>query len=382
MWRAIRTVARPIGSALARGSTLARASALAHGGRLALPCSLGCAYYVGSSAAQADAAPPSFDLNTVALASLPAVVSIKVNRVRAFDTINAGSIQGTGFVVDAERGYIMTNRHIAGPGPVVADAIFASNEEVPLKVLYYDPVHDFALFKFDPSAVKHMEVVQLELAPHEAELGAEVVVIGNNAGERSSIHTSTLARLDRNAPVYNKRDGFNDFNTFYFHSASSTTGGSSGSPVLNRHGHAIAINSGCKTGTTAAYFLPLDRAQRVLRLLQAGQPVTRGTLQAVCKHQPYDEARRLGLPETEEVAARVSDAGARGMLVVSETLSKGPADGKLEIGDIVLRIGGEPCLSFVRLEETLDSSVHGTLSTFFLGWPIPPSLLAVPTGHP
>ena len=295
------------------------------------------------------------------MASLPAVVSIKVNRVRAFDTASAGTVQATGFVVDAERGYIMTNRHVAGPGPLVADAIFVNNEEVPLRVAYYDPIHDFAIMKFDPAAVKHMDIVPLQLAPEEAAVGVDIVIIGNNAGEKSSIHKSTLARCDRNAPLYN-RNGYNDFNTFYMHSASGTSGGSSGSPVLNSHGRAIALNAGGKAGTAAAFFLPLDRAARALRLLQAGEPVTRGTLQAVCLHQPFDEARRLGLPDSEEASVRASDPDSRGMLVVSEVVPSGPADGKMQPGDIVLRVGGQLCSSFVLLEEQLDASVGAALA--------------------
>lgn len=36
------------------------------------------------------------------------------------------------FVVDAERGIILTNRHVVTTGPVTADAVFANKEEVSL----------------------------------------------------------------------------------------------------------------------------------------------------------------------------------------------------------------------------------------------------------
>ena len=222
-------------------------------------------------------------------------------------------------------------------------------------------MHDFAFFRFDPSKVKHMELVELPLAPAEAELAAEIVIIGNNAGERCSIHRTTLARTDRNAPAYG-RNNYNDFNTFYFHSASGTSGGSSGSPVLNVDGKAIALNAGGKAGTSAGFFLPLDRAARALALLQADEPVPRGTLQAVCLHQPFDEASRLGLPADTEAELRARQPSLRGVLVLSERLPEGPAAAALEVGDILLKVGGEWCTSFVDLEAALDDSVGGSVA--------------------
>ena len=291
----------------------------------------------------------------------PSVVSLRINKTRPFDTEPNTLLDGTGFVVDAERGIILTNRHIVSTGPIRGEALFANQEEIELERVYADPVHDFGFLRYDPASLRHISPEGLPLAPEAAQLGREIRVVGNDAGERFSILSGTIARLDRTAPNYGF-GRYNDFNTFYIQAASSTSGGSSGSPVIDIRGRAVALNAGAQVRAATSYFLPLDRVRRALDLVRQDKPVPRGGLLTTFEQLPYDELRRLGLGEESEADARVSYPESAGLLVVRSTLKGSPAASELTPGDILLRVKDENFPDFVRMEGVLDESVGQTIS--------------------
>lgn len=73
--------------------------------------------------------------------------------------------------------------------------------------------------------------------------------------------------------------------------------------------------------------------------------------------KPFDECRRLGLTSETESAIRATFPKETGMLVAELVLPEGPAIGKVEEGDVLVKVNGDWLTQFIRLDDILDSRV-------------------------
>ncbi|KAI3646373.1 hypothetical protein MP228_009301 [Amoeboaphelidium protococcarum] len=295
--------------------------------------------------------------------AIRSIVSLQVTEVRSVDTNRAGIYNASGFVVDKVQGLVLTNRHVCSVGPVRIKGTFANYEEIQLRCVYVDPIHDFGLLKFDTaSAVKYMDIDEIALDPDGAQVGVEVRVIGNDAGEKLSIQQGFIARIDREAPQYGV-GSYSDFNTFYIQAATGTSCGSSGSPVINSKGNAVGLNAGAAKQSNHSFYLPLGGVQRALDAIRSGAAcLQRGDILVEFEFATFNRLRHLGMSGVEEEALRAEVKNLAGMLVCKFVLPDGPADGKLKPGDILASVNGIKIFNFIQLEEALYCHVGQSAS--------------------
>lgn len=294
------------------------------------------------------------------VATIHSVVALHYTRPFIREDEDEAVGEATGFIVDAEKGIIMTNKHVIGTGPFTGYAVFDNHEECEFNALYCDPIHDFGFLKFDPADIKFLKLRALPLRPDLAKIGTEIRVVGNDAGEKLSILSGVISRLDRNAPELDTAD--EDFNIDYIQAACNASGGSSGSPVIDINGNVVGIESAGNMTAATDFFLPLSQPVRALRLLQQSMPISRGDFQVVWRRKPFEQCRHAELSSAAEQQVREAFPHANGLLAATRVIPEGPSHNLVEVGDFLIAINGNVVNSFLELETICDNSIGESLT--------------------
>lgn len=106
-------------------------------------------------------------------------VRVKTSIEYAFAEDKAGTIRGAGFLVDANKGLIVTNAHVSGRGNARIEVAFKGQQYQSAKTIYVDPNLDIAILQLDPSNLLN-EAVTAKLECSDRELnGLDVAAYGH-----------------------------------------------------------------------------------------------------------------------------------------------------------------------------------------------------------
>ncbi|MBA3326836.1 MAG: trypsin-like peptidase domain-containing protein [Solirubrobacterales bacterium] len=206
---------------------------------------------------------------------------------------------GSGFVVD-EGGEIATNAHVvtAGEGGDIRRArevyvAFADGNQVPAKIVGFDPNSDVALLKIDPEG---LTLRPLPLGTtRELAVGSPVAAIGSPFGEPQSLSVGVVSATDR---AIESLTGFQIVGAIQTDAAINR--GNSGGPLVNAKGRVLGINSQIRStsggGEGVGYAVPVDTVRRVLSELRDDGKIEYSFL-GVSTTQIYPQlAERFDLP--------------------------------------------------------------------------------------
>lgn len=249
---------------------------------------------------------------------------------------------GSGFIIDAENGYIVTNNH------VIRDA-----EEIKI-ILHDDSTLDAELVGSDEKtdiAVLKVTTDKKLLAvkwgdSDKARVGSWVMAIGNPFGLGGTVTAGIVSARQRdiNAGPYDD----------FIQTDASINRGNSGGPMFNMDGEVIGVNtaifspSGGSVGI--GFAVPSSLAEGVVRQLIKYGKTRRGWLGVRIQSVTDEIAESLGLSETT------------GALVASVS-KDGPADkGGIKAGDIILQFNGQEINAMRGLPRIVADSDVGEQS--------------------
>lgn len=234
---------------------------------------------------------------------------------------------GSGVIVDAGKGYILTNHHVINEADDIAVTLL-DGRSFDAELVGSDADTDIAVIKIDAED-QDLQALSLDSA-ERLRVGDFVVAVGNPFGLGQTVTSGIVSALGRAAL---NRLEFQNF----IQTDASINPGNSGGALINLRGELVGINTAIFTPSGGnvgiGFAIPVSMAERVLQQLIEYGVVRRGTFGL--------ETQDL----TQELAAGFDLDISRGA-VVARVLEQTPADDAgLKAGDIIIEANGEPVLN-------------------------------------
>jgi serine protease Do len=226
---------------------------------------------------------------------------------------------GSGVVIDAARGLILTNDHVVQGASQIVVAL-GNGRERTVKQVWRDPKSDLALLSIDPSGL-----VQADWGDSDVlDTGDWVLAVGQPFGLSGTVTAGIVSGKGRGIGLALYED--------LIQTDAAINPGNSGGPLVNLKGEVIGINTAIKTTgggyEGVGFAVPASRARRVASDLAEFGRVRRAYLGVTIRPVDAPTADRLG---------------ATGAAMITSIAPASPAaDAGLQNGDVILQVDGKP----------------------------------------
>jgi serine protease Do len=240
------------------------------------------------------------------------------------------SATGSGVIVDAERGYVLTNNHVVDQVSSVQIKT-KDGRQFSAKVIGRDPATDIAVLRIQsPAALKAITFGDSDAL----EVGDFVIAIGNPFGLGQTVTSGLVSALSRTGLG---KQGYEDF----IQTDAAINPGNSGGALINLKGELVGINSAIISpgggNVGIGFAIPVSMARRVMDQIVEKGRVERGRI-------------GISLRETNPSTDGQRSEGA----TIAEVSPGSPAElAGLRKGDIVLRADDRPIHSVAQLRNRI-----------------------------
>jgi len=285
--------------------------------------------------------------------TLPAVVNISVegqvklssllsNRPSA-NTDNSQQFRdvGSGVIVDADKGYIITNAHVLKDAKIITVTL-GDGRRYRGNIIGQDDGSDVAVIQIH---AKHLTALPFANSD-ELQVGDFVAAIGNPFGLHQTVTSGVISALNRSDLGI---EGYENF----IQTDAPINPGNSGGALINLAGQLIGINTAIIAPTSGSvgigFAIPSNMVHAVaVQLIQFGK-VKRGLLGVMVQKISPDLADALGLPND------------KGALVTSVNPGSPAAEAGLQELDVVTAINGNPVTNAAHLRNAVAVLPIGTV---------------------
>ena len=240
---------------------------------------------------------------------------------------------GSGVVVDAKNGYIVTNAHVIENAKEIT-VQFLDSHTLKATVVGRDEGSDIAVLK-----VQATDLTELPIADSgELEVGDFVVAIGNPFGLGHTVTSGIISALGRSGI---NPEGYEDF----VQTDASINPGNSGGALVDLNGRLVGINTAIisRTGGNIGigFAIPSNMMKSVMQQLIKYGEVKRGVLGVNIQTLTPDIAESLGLSKTQ------------GALVSQVVDGSAAEKAGIKAGDVITAINGKPVKDAAALRNAI-----------------------------